>query len=67
VENWSLSAIIVWFGLCAAFAIANFAAFVHHIVFCIQHHEYLLLIAGVILPFVGMIHGWGLWLGWFAS
>lgn len=48
-----------------AFIIANIAAWMHHVIFTIQHHEYILLLVGALVPFIGAIHGWGLWLGWF--
>lgn len=36
-----------------------------HIVYSIMVEKYLLLIAGAILPPIGMIHGIGVWFGWF--
>ena len=39
------------------------AAWVTHVVVCIKAASYLFLIAGAILPPVGVIHGWGVWLG----
>jgi len=36
-----------------------------HIAYSIMVEKYLLLIAGAILPPIGMIHGVGIWLGWF--
>jgi hypothetical protein len=39
------------------------AAWVTHIVVCIKSDSYLFLIAGAICVPVGVIHGWGIWLG----
>jgi hypothetical protein len=36
-----------------------------HIIYSIMVEKYLLLIAGAILPPIGMIHGVGVWFGWF--
>lgn len=43
---------------------ATLGAWIQHIVTCIQNQEWLLLIAGAFIAPVGMIHGWGIWLGW---
>jgi len=34
-----------------------------HIIYCLKTAQYLLLIAGAIVPPVGVIHGFGVWLG----
>jgi hypothetical protein len=39
------------------------AAMVTHIIVCLKTASYLLLIAGAIMPPIGVIHGWGIWLG----
>jgi len=50
---------LLWVGvLCAPFG-----AWITHIVYCLKTGAYLLLIAGGIIAPIGMIHGWGLWLG----
>ena len=36
-----------------------------HIAYSIIVEKYLLLIVGAILPPIGMIHGVGVWFGWF--
>lgn len=46
-----------------AVLIATVGSWLTHIVTCIQDKEWLLLIAGAIVAPVGMIHGWGIWLG----
>jgi len=44
-------------------AITSTAAWVTHVVYCIQNQEYLFLIAGALVAPVGAIHGFGLWFG----
>lgn len=39
------------------------AAMITHIVVCIKAGSWGLLIAGALLPFIGVIHGWGVWFG----
>ena len=48
----------------AAFFI-SIAAMVTHIIVCIQASTWGLLIAGALLPPIGVIHGIGLWFGFF--
>lgn len=43
--------------------IIAFAAWVTHIVYCFQVHEYVLLLVGTVVFPVGVIHGVGLWFG----
>lgn len=43
--------------------LAAFAAWVTHIVVCFRAASYLLLTAGAIMPPIGVIHGWCIWLG----
>lgn len=45
-------------------AIASVAGWITHVVHCIKTQEWLLLIAGAIAAPLGVIHGWGLWFGW---
>jgi hypothetical protein len=40
-----------------------FCAWLTHVVTCIQSGRFLLLIAGAIAFPIGVIHGWGIWLG----
>lgn len=57
-----------WFGFIAVavgLIIAPFAALITHVVSCIQHEQWLLLIAGTLAFPVGIIHGTGLWFGLF--
>ena len=54
-----------------AFIITSVIAWLHHVIYCLQHiqtaYEWAILLAGVILPPVGILHGYGLWFGWFAQ
>jgi hypothetical protein len=38
-------------------------AWLTHVVTCIKTASYALLIAGAIMPPIGVVHGWGIWLG----
>lgn len=51
----SLGCLFLW--------LAMVAAWVTHIVFCITHAAWLLLIAGALVFPVGVIHGISIWLG----
>ena len=46
-----------------AFLVSMVAAWVTHIVVCIKSASFLFLIAGAILPPIGVIHGYGVWFG----
>lgn len=43
--------------------LTSFAAMVTHIIVCIKAASWGLLIAGAIMPPVGVIHGIGVWFG----
>lgn len=45
--------------------VACIAAWITHVVVCIQTSQWLLLIVGGLIAPVGVIHGWGLWFGIF--
>lgn len=45
------------------FIFAPFAAWITHVVLCIQAHTYLFLLVGALVPPVGVIHGIGHWFG----
>lgn len=47
--------------------IGSFLAWLEHVITTIQNHDYILLIIGAFIPPIGVIHGIGLWLGWFTS
>jgi hypothetical protein len=55
-----LSAMLSWLIVPMAFA---FTGYVTHIVACLKSASYVLLVAGCILPPVGVIHGYGYLLG----
>jgi len=67
-----MSRLLVRFGCFGALAwitliIVNFCAWVHSLIFSFQHlndkpNEWIVLAVSVIPP-VGIIHGWALWLG----
>lgn len=46
------------------FIIAALAALVTHVVACVKAAAWLLLIAGGIVPFIGVAHGVATWLGY---
>jgi hypothetical protein len=46
-----------------ALFIASFAAWITHVVVCLQAEKWGFLIAGAIFAPVGIIHGFGCWLG----
>ena len=48
---------------CLLFWVAMVAAWITHVVYCITHTAWLLLIAGGIVFPVGVIHGVMLWFG----
>lgn len=39
-------------------------AWITHIVVCIRNEQWLFLIAGALAAPVAVIHGWGIWFGW---
>jgi len=54
-------------GGCLVFVVAFLTAapaWITHIVFCIKHHDVVFLLAGAVFFPIGIIHGWGLWFGW---
>ena len=53
--------LLVWAIMAAMF----FAPWVTHIIVTIRSEQWLLLIAGAIMFPIGIIHGWGIWLGVF--
>lgn len=54
-------------GGCLFFVLAFLSAFpawVTHVVVCFRHHDWGYLIAGGLFFPVAVIHGWGIWFGW---
>lgn len=59
----------VTISLALLLAIANLAALINHIIWCIDKADetgsaIALLVVGVIIPPIGAVHGWALWLGY---
>lgn len=60
--------------LFGAFGIAGFVlaalsaipAWITHVVYCINHELWIFLLAGGLVAPIGVIHGWGIWFGWWA-
>lgn len=48
-----------------AFFVWGFAAWITHIVVCLSEEAWGFLIAGAIMFPIAIIHGTGLWFGWF--
>ena len=55
--------LIAIFGAWVLVWIACVAAWITHIVWCIQNREFLFMIAAGLIAPLGMIHGFCLWLG----
>ena len=53
--SWELTGVML--------GIISIAAWLTHIIHCLIHAKYLLLIAGALIAPVGVIHGVGLWFG----
>lgn len=62
-SNSELGAIIAIVAAVIALIATCLAAFVTHIIICIKTSQWLLLIAGAILPFIGVLHGAMSWFG----
>ncbi len=41
-----------------------FAGWLTHVIYCFQHHQWIILLIGAIAAPLGSIHGWGLWFHW---
>ena len=49
----------------AVFALTALPAWVTHVIVCISDERWIFLLAGAICAPVGVIHGWGVWFGFF--
>ena len=49
-----------------SFVVTTFAAWVTHVVVCIKTASWILLVFGIVVPPIGLVHGFGTWFGWFA-
>ena len=56
-----IAVILAWLSLVGV----TLAGWGTHVVYCIQNELWLFLIAGAVAAPVGVIHGIGLWFGWF--
>ena len=52
--------IIAYISLCILFI----SPWIYHLIYCFKNHEYVLLIAGAVIPPVGWIHGLGAFFNW---
>jgi len=57
----TILAMVGVFILCGLSAVGGW---VTHIVHCIKTEEWGLLIGGALFAPIGVIHGWGIWFGW---
>lgn len=56
---------LIMFGGMIAIWLSAVGGFVQHIITCVHNEAVFLLTLGVILPPIGVLHGWGVWLGIF--
>ena len=60
----TLAAVISAWVLLMGVIVAGIAGWITHVVHCIKTEDVLFLIAGAVAAPVGVVHGWGLWFGW---
>lgn len=58
-----MKALLSFLFLCIVLPVTAIAAWVTHVIICIQTASYVFLIAGAICAPVGIIHGVGHWFG----
>lgn len=63
VFQWGCGGLMAFFSLIGVFI----GAWATHVITCITHHEWGLLIAGAIGFPIGIVHGIGIWFGVWAS
>jgi hypothetical protein len=56
IAGMGIAWIVIW--------ILALVGYVHHLVYCFQHHEWIRLFVLAFLAPLGSIDGWGLWFGW---
>lgn len=61
-ENGSITTEAIFGLLLLAWAISSW---ITHVVTCLNEESWGFLIAGAIMAPIGMIHGTGIWFGWF--
>ena len=54
-------AIAAW----VAVILATFGAYVQHFITTVSSEQWVLMVLGAIIPPIGMLHGWLVWLGVF--
>ena len=59
----SIAAMLTVIGLWIAFGISSVAAWITHVVVCLQDDRWGFLIAGAIAFPVAVVHGWLIWFG----
>ena len=52
------------FGVYIVIFIATFGAWLQHVIYCITYEKWGFLVAGAIMAPIGIVHGWGIWFGW---
>jgi len=60
-RNWARK---TGYGLSGAFLLFAVAGWCEHIYSCFVERSWVYLIAGAILSPLGIVHGWGIWFGW---
>ena len=51
----------------AAFFLLCVAGWLTHVIHCLKTQEWILLLVGALGAPIGVIHGWGLWFGWWGA
>jgi len=54
---------IINLSIFAAVVLATAGAYVQHFITTVQQEQWVLMVLGAIIPPVGMLHGWLVWLG----
>lgn len=53
--------VLIW----TLIGISTLPAWITHVIVCIQNEAWIFLLCGAICAPIGVIHGWGVWLGFF--
>lgn len=61
-----LGYIVGWLAVALGGAMLTLGALIQHIITCIKHEMVFTLVLGILFFPVGILHGWGIWLGLFA-
>ena len=57
--------IVAYVIVCVSGGILALAGYAQHIITCVKHEAVGLLVLGMIAFPIGILHGWGIWLGLF--